>query len=357
MDLRPDARCSLAVITSMGTRLVPEHRAPTHVSTRFTLQATSAESNVASVTAALGLPTTVMSCFVEGNPVSSLIKADLRARGIHVEGPDKPQGGPWGLRHQTNIADSGFGPRAPRVWNDRAGEVGLTLALDDFDLDRLFGDEGVQVLHLSGLVAALSTDVARFCLELARVAKQHGTAVSFDLNHRASFWEGREEELREAFVEIARVADVLVGNEEDFQLALGIEGPEAGGAGLDDELDAFAEMLERITQAFPQAQVVATTLREVVTANRHRWGAVLWADGETHVAEPREIDVLDRIGGGDGFVGGMLHGLLRGWEPERCLQFGWATGALAAASATDYASPADEAQVWDVWSGNARVQR
>lgn len=357
MDPLKDARWAIAVATSMGTRLVPENRQAAHVGQRFTLQATSAESNVASVAAALGQPTKVLSCFVADDPISAFIKMDLRGRGIDVEGPDKSQGGPWGHRHQMNIADAGFGPRAPRVWNDRAGEVGLSLSINDFDLGRLFDDEGVGILHLSGLVAALSPDVAQFCLELARAAKKSGTLVSFDLNHRASFWEGREEELREAFADIARLADVLVGNEEDFQLALGVEGPQAGGEGIEGELDDFVAMVERITEQFPDARWIGTTLREAQSANRHLWGALLWHDGQVHVAEPRGIDVLDRIGGGDGFVGGLLHAITRGWEAEQCLQFGWATGALAAASVTDYATPADEAQVWSIWEGNSRVQR
>jgi 2-dehydro-3-deoxygluconokinase len=177
------------------------------------------------------------------------------------------------------------------------------------------------------------------------------------LNYRASFWEGREQELRPIFDEIATAADILVGNEEDFQLALGIAGPEAGGAAVASKIDSFKEMIGRVGEAYPNASYFANTLREVIDANRHMWGALIFAEGAFHVAEPREIAVLDRIGGGDGFVGGMLYGILRGWQPEQCLQFGWATGALAATLLTDYAIPADEQQVWSIWEGNARVRR
>jgi len=149
------------------------------------------------------------------------------------EGPEVPQGGPSGLVATTiNVADSGYGSRGPRVWNDRAGEVGRTLNVKDFDLERIFGKEGVQIVHLSGLIAALSPDTSRFCLEIARTAKRYGTKISFDLNYRASFWEGREQELHEIFSEICSIADILIGNEEDFQLCLGIKGPEAGGKDL-----------------------------------------------------------------------------------------------------------------------------
>ena len=350
-------RYALVVPTSMGVRITPADRQPVHISHTFHMQATSAETNVATVPAALGLPVKVLTTFVEGSPIAAFIKADLRSRNIAYERRDAPQGGPWGSRHQFNIADSGFGLRGPRVQNDRAGEVGRTLNVKDFDLQRIFGEEGVEVLHLSGLIAALSHETGIFCLELARAARKYGTRISFDLNYRASFWKGREEELSAIFREIASVSDILIGNEEDFQLCLGVQGPEAGGKELASKLDSFKEMILRVQKEYPNATTFATTLRQVVSANEHLWGAILLRDGEWHVAEPRPIQVLDRIGGGDGFVGGLLYGVLKGWSAEDCLHFGWATGALAATMINDYAQPADEEQVWAVWSGNARVKR
>ncbi len=350
-------RYALVVPTSMGVRITPVDRQPVHISHNFYMQATSAETNVATVPAALGLPVKVLTTFVEGSPIAAFIKADLRSRNMEYEGKEVPQGGPWGYRHQFNIADSGFGLRGPRVQNDRAGEVGRTLNVKDFDLPRIFGEEGVEVLHLSGLIAALSHETGIFCLELARAAKKYGTRISFDLNYRASFWKGREEELSAIFREIASVSDILIGNEEDFQLCLGVQGPEAGGKDLASKLDSFKEMILRVQKEYPGATTFATTLRQVVSANEHLWGAILLRDGEWHVAEPRPIQVLDRIGGGDGFVGGLLYGVLKGWSAEDCLHFGWATGALAATMLNDYAQPADEEQVWAVWSGNARVKR
>jgi len=357
MQLRENAQWALCIATSMGVRITPENHQPVHTSSRYSMQATSAESNVASVASYLGLPTMVLTNFVEGSPISAFIKADLRSRGMSYRGPDKPQGGAWGYRHQFNIADSGYGSRAPRVWNDRAGEVGLDLDAADFDLDALFATEGVKILHLSGLVAALSAKTTQFCLDVARKAKENGCAISMDMNYRASFWKGREEQLSAAFKEIAAECDILIGNEEDFQLCLGIQGPEAGGEGLHGKIDSFKEMIGRVREQYPRAQFIATTLREVISVNRHMWGMVVWGDGDFHVAEPREIGVLDRIGGGDGSVGGMLYGILQGWPAEKCMQFGWATGALAATSVNDYGAPADEDQVWTIWKGNARVQR
>ncbi len=359
MKLRPlaDCRYALLVPTSMGVRISPWHGQPVHTSNIFFLQATSAETNVASIPASLGLPVKVLTNFVRGSPIARLIQDNLRSRGLHFEGPEVEQGGPWGYRHQFNIADSGMGARGPRVHNDRAGEVGQLLSANDFDLERIFSREGVRVLHLSGLIASLSPTTGRFCLELARQARLHGTAVSFDLNYRASFWKGREKELRSLFLALAEQTDILAGNEEDFQLCLGLDGPETGGCGLAGKIASFQSMMATLQTQFPQASVFATTLREVEDANRHYWGAVLFAENRWYVVQPRPVGVLDRIGGGDAFMGGLLYGLLRDWEPEKWLHFGWACGAFAVTCLTDYAQPADEAQIWSIWNGNARVQR
>ncbi|MDD4103230.1 MAG: sugar kinase, partial [Kiritimatiellae bacterium] len=133
----------------MGIRITPVNGQPVHCGGAFMMQATSAETNVASVAAYLGLPVKVLTTFVKGSPIAQLIKDNLRSRHMDYEGVEVEQGGPWGYRHQINIADSGFGSRGPRVWNDRAGEVGRTLNVKDFDLERIFGQEGVQIVHLS----------------------------------------------------------------------------------------------------------------------------------------------------------------------------------------------------------------
>ncbi|NMB95104.1 MAG: sugar kinase [Clostridiaceae bacterium] len=357
MDLRKEATYSLIVPTSMGVRITPVNGQPVHCSDTYIMQATSAETNVASISSYLGLPVKVLTTFVKGSPIAQFIKNNLKSRHMDYEGKEVEQGGPWGYRHQFNIADSGFGSRGPRVHNDRAGEVGRTLNVKDFDLDKIFGKEGAQILHVSGLIAALSPETSTFCLELARAAKKYGTRISFDLNHRASFWKNREKELREVFTEIASITDILIGNEEDYQLCLGIEGPEAGGKDIAVKIDNFKEMIKRVKKAFPNASVFATTLREVIDANHHMWGAIMLEGDNWHVVEPRPITVLDRIGGGDGFVGGLLYGILKEWEPEKWIQFGWATGVMATTFLTDYAQPADEEQVWSIWEGNARVKR
>ncbi len=357
IQLKKEAQWAMIVPSSMGVRITPFNGQPVHTSNTFMMQATSAETNVANISSSLGLPVKVLTTFVKDSPVAQFIKNSLRSRGMSFEGKEVEQGGPWGYRHQFNIADSGYGSRGPRVQNDRAGEVGRTLNVKDFDLDRIFGKEGVQIVHLSGLIGALSPETSSFCLELARAAKKYNTRISFDLNYRASFWKGRETELRKIFTEIASVSDVLVGNEEDFQLCLGIEGPEEGGKDLSAKINSFKEMITRVKKTFPNASVFATTLRQVISTNSHLWGAIMLEGENWHIVEPREITVLDRIGGGDGFVGGMLYAILKNWPAEKWIQFGWASGALATTFLTDYAEPADEEQVWSVWQGNARVKR
>ena len=357
LQLKKDFAWSLLVPTSMGVRITPANGQPVYCSDMFQMFASSAETNVASISSYLGLPVKVLTTFVKDSPIAQFLKSNLKSRNMSYEGPEVPQGNPWGYRHQFNIADSGFGTRGPRVQNDRAGEVGRTLNVKDFDLERIFGKEGVQIVHLSGLIGALSPETSNFCLEIARFAKKYGTRISFDLNYRASFWKGREKELREIFTEIASVSDILIGNEEDFQLCLGIQGPEAGGKGIEAEIDGFKGMISRVKATFPNASVFATTLRQVICTNEHLWGAIMLEGENWHVIEPRKITVLDRIGGGDGFVGGLLYGILKGWTPEKWAQFGWATGALATTFLTDYAQPADEEMVWSIWGGNARVKR
>ncbi|HUM83653.1 MAG TPA: sugar kinase [Lachnospiraceae bacterium] len=357
IELKKEYRYGIACPTSMGVRITPADRQCVQNSHTFYMQATSAESNVVNIASSLGYKGLVLTKFVKDNAIASFIQNELRSRNIEYEGASVDAGGPWGYRHQFNIADSGYGLRGPVVTNDRAGEVGRTLDIREFDIDRIFGKEGVAILHISGLIAALSEETSKFCLELAKAAKSYGTVISFDLNFRASFWKGRETELRGIFTQIAGMADILIGNEEDFQLALGLKGPEAGGKDIENKIEGFKGMIETARKEFPGTQIFATTLRTVINANEHKWGAILEADGQYYVENQRDIPVLDRIGGGDGFTGGLLYGVLKGWEPEKCMQFGWACGALVPTCLNDYGSPSSEDQVWNIYAGNARVKR
>lgn len=357
LKLREDAKIDLITLTSIGVRLTPIDRQPVHVSRFFEMHCTSAESNVLNVSASLGMKTKILTRFVKDSPVAKFIQGELRRRNIEYEGLEVEPENPWGVRHQMNIADKGYGLRGPRVYNDRAGEVGRTIVPTDFDLERIFVQEGCRILHLSGLIAAMSPETSQACLAVARIAKANGTLISFDLNYRASFWKNREEELRGVFSEIASISDILIGNEEDYQLALGIEGPSTGSEGEVSATDSFKQMICRVAERYDNPTVYANTLRQVESVGRHQWGALLHVGDNWYVEEPRAIDVLDRIGGGDGFVGGLLYGILKDWREEEWLQFGWACGALAVTMNEDFAWPVDEAQVWEVYSGNARVKR
>ncbi|MDO5440959.1 MAG: PfkB family carbohydrate kinase [Bacillota bacterium] len=357
LKVKKNRKYAIASPTSMGVRITPENRMSVHNSNTFYMQATSAETNVLNVSSSLGYKCLALTKFVKGSPIAEFIQRELRKRNIDYVGLSVEQGGPWGYRHQFNIADSGFGPKASRVWNDRAGEIGRTLNIKDFDTKQIFEKDGVGILHISGLIAAMSKETTDTCVKLAKIAKKNGTLVSFDLNYRATFWKGREEELRKAFISIAKLADILVGNEEDFQLCLGLKGPEAGGKDLNSKIDSFKEMILTAKKTYKNAKVFATTLREVISANRNMWGVIANIDDKWFVEEPREIDILDRIGGGDGFTGGLLYGIVQGYKPDKCVALGWAGGALAATSLNDYGEPADEKQLLDIYAGNARVQR
>lgn len=357
MELRKDYTYEMVIPTSMGVRITPLDRQPVNTSHYYYMQSTSAESNVGQVPASLGMRVKLLTKFVKDSSIAKFIKADLRARNIEFEGPEVDQGGPWGYRHQFNIADSGYGFRRPEVLNDRAGEVGRTLNIKEFDVERIFDKEGAAIVHMSGLIAAMSPETSEFCQEVATVAKKYGSKISFDLNYRASFWANREKELHKAFKKIAEMADILVGNEEDYQLALEIEGPQAGGKGIKAKIDGFKEMVTRVKKAYPDCEVFANTLREVHSANEHAWGAILNVNDKWYVEEPRDIQVLDRIGGGDGFVSGLMYSILKGWDPKDWVKFAWATGCMAATVLNDYSQPLSEKQIWAVYEGNARVKR
>jgi 2-dehydro-3-deoxygluconokinase len=310
------------------------------------MQVTSAESNALSVSSYLGLPALIITALVKDSPIADKIKHDLKSRGMDYVGPEIDPGGPWGFRHQINMTDTGYGLRGPRVHNDRGGEVARGIDVKDFDMDEIFGARGVKILHMSGLFAALSEQTGAFCLACARAAKKYGTLISFDLNYRASMWEGRTEELTRLFDEIQGVADIMSG----------IYVPGAEGKDWAVVKDMTEKVVERYQSRY-SASVYLVTHRKIEDANNHIFGGMLKAFGEWSQVEPRRISVIDRIGSGDAFVGGMLYGILRGWTPDRWQYFGWASGVTAAGMLCDHVKPMDEESIWQVWSGNAAVTR
>lgn len=342
--------------TSLGIRITPTRFFPVFGSNEFFLQATSAESNTLSVPASLGLRVKALARFEEGDPVSELIRRDMHSRGIECEGPSVPNGGPWGERHPLNIAEQGFGLRGPRVCNDRSGELGRALSAEEFDLRRLFERDGAEILHLSGLVCSLSEETARFCLGLVKLAKDCGTKVSFDTNYRPSLWKGKEETLLCVFDEIASRSDILFGGDvllEKREHAAPFFGRTF--ASEEDRIEGTEFLLRRTHEGYPDAEVLVSTMREVLSVNRHSFGAAACERGKITLLPPREMPVLDRIGGGDAFVGGFLYGTVKGWSMEEKLSFGCGCAAFVSGLQDDYGLPVSEEEIRnmqaeDVWT-------
>lgn len=259
----------------------------------------------------------------------------------------------------TVYSDRGHGVRAPVVFYNRSNEAGALLKPGDFDWAGIF-KSGVRWFHSGGIFAALSETTAELIIEGMKAAKAAGAITSLDLNFRAKLWKtvGGEARAVQTLRRIVEHVDCLIGNEEDLQKGLGVKGPEVTKkteSKLDPDL--FFGMIEATVKAFPHVKMVATTLREVHSTNRHDWGAVLWLDGKRYVSPTCQLDVIDRIGGGDGFAAGLLFGLLSGRSPEDSLRLGWAHGALLTTFPGDVTMAKLEEVEAFAKGGSARVQR
>ena len=303
-----------------------------------------------------GLKTGIVSAMVD-YPIGQLIEGAVRAMGVRPFYKHFAHNGVNGPNMATVYSDRGQGVRPPVVFYNRANEAGALLKAGDFDWPAIFAG-GVRWFHSGGIFAALSETTPDVIVEGMRAAKAAGAVVSFDLNFRAKLWQvaGGEARAVEVLARILPYVDVLVGNEEDLQKGLGLPGPDVGAhAELDPS--AFLAMIDSVVACYPQIKVVATTLRAVQSTNRHRWSAVAWVQGETFQAPTADLDVYDRIGGGDGFAAGFFYGLLSGESPEQALRLGWAHGALL----TTYPGDTTMATLAEVRAfargGSARVQR
>src|SRR5262249_17090818 len=257
----------------------------------------------------------------------------------------------------TVYSDRGLGARGPVVFYNRANEAAGQLKAGDFDWKAIFSG-GVRWFHSGGIFAALSPTTSEVILEGMQAAKAAGAVVSFDLNYRAKLWNisGGHARAREVLQRIVEHVDVLVGNEEDLQLGLGLAGPEVSSQFKLDPA-AFLGMMDQVVRRFPRIKVVATTLREVHSTNRHSWGAVAWINGKSWVSPTCELDVMDRVGGGDGFASGLFYGLLTNQPPEEAVRLGWAHGALLTTFPGDTTMATLE-QVQALAKGSsARIQR
>ena len=305
-----------------------------------------------------GLRTGIATAMVE-YPIGELIAGRVRSMGVTPFYKTFKHDGVRGPNMATVYSDRGFGVRGPTVFYNRCNEAAAQLKPGDFDWDRIFG-AGVRWFHSGGIFASLSETTAELIIEAMQAARRHGTVVSLDLNYREKLWAAAGGAGR-AVATLGRIVDnvdVLVGNEEDLQKGLGIPGPEVAAkpaSALDHS--AFSGMLANVATRFPNIKVVATTLRHVHSTNRHSWSAVASINGELHVAPTCELDVYDRVGGGDGFASGLFYGLLTGESPEDCVKLGWAHGAMITAFPGDTTMATLEQVRAFAHGGSARIQR
>ncbi|MCE2862285.1 MAG: hypothetical protein RIR76_2809 [Verrucomicrobiota bacterium] len=264
------------------------------------------------------------------------------------------------VRNGLNFTERGFGIRGAVGVPDRGNTAASQLKPGDFDWDLIFGRIGARWFHTGGIFAALSETTAALAIEAVQAAKRHGTIVSYDLNYRPSLWKsiGGQKKAREINREIARHVDVMIGNEEDFTASLGFEVKGTDHNLSRIELDAFKEMIRTAVREFPNFKVAATTLRRVVTATKNDWSAVLWHDGNFFESRQYpELEILDRVGGGDSFASGLQFGFLEFNDPQRAVDYGAAHGALASTTPGDTSMATRKEVEKQIQGGGARVVR
>jgi len=290
-------------------------------------------------------------------PIGDMIQERVRAMGVTPFYKHFKHNGVNGPNMATVYSDRGHGVRGPVVFYNRSNEAGAQLKPGDFDWGAIFKN-GIRWFHSGGIFAALSETTGEVIIEGMKAAKQAGAICSFDLNFREKLWNlwGGQAKAAEVIARIVANADVLIGNEEDLQKGLGIKGQDVEKASKLDA-GAFFAMMDQVTAKFPHVKVVATTLREVSSTNRHRWGAVAWVMGKTYVSPTCDLDVFDRVGGGDGFASGLIYGLLSGETPETALKLGWAHGALLTTTPGDTTMVTLEQVQAFAKGGSARIQR
>jgi 2-dehydro-3-deoxygluconokinase len=356
LDIRPTGELDFLALGGLVIRLDTGFT-PFRKADRAEIHVSGAEFNVAATLAdCFGMRAGIATAIVQ-YPVGDLVAERVRAMGVTPIYRRFQHDGVRGPNIATVFSDRGIGVRAPVVFYNRANEAAALLRPGDFDWEAIFR-KGVRWFHSGGLFAALSQTTPDVLLEAMRAARSHGAIVSFDLNYRAKLWNvaGGSACARAVLTQLVENVDVLIGNEEDIQLSLGISGPEnAASSSLDTA--AFAEMIQRVVERFPNVRVVATTLREVRSASRHRWSAVAWIGGQTLRAPIMDLDIYDRVGGGDGFAAGLIYGLLSGETPEQAVRLGWAHGGLLATYPGD-TTMANLDQIRTLAAGgSARIQR
>jgi 2-dehydro-3-deoxygluconokinase len=327
LNIRKDADLDFLSLGALVHRLDPGI-VPFRKATECRIHVSGGEFNVAANLAdCFGMKTGIVSAMSD-YPIGDLIAERVRAMGVRPFYKHFEHNGVSGPNMATVFSDRGFGMRAPVVFYNRSNEAAALLKPGDFDWKAIFAG-GVRWVHSGGIFAALSASTAEVAAEMMKAAREAGAVTSFDLNFREKLWKihGGDTRAVETIARIVENVDVLVGNEEDLQKGLGIPGPEVHAKSKLDSSVFFA-MMDSVVKKLPRVKIVATTLREVHSTNRHSWSAVAWVDGKTYTAPTAELDVYDRVGGGDGFAAGFFYGLLTGQSPEDAVKLGWAHGAL-----------------------------
>ncbi len=290
-------------------------------------------------------------------PIGDLIAERVLAMGVKPFYKHFKHDGVAGPNMATVYSDQGLGVRAPVVFYNRCNEAAAMLKPGDFDWKAIFAG-GVRWFHSGGIFAALSPTTADVAIEAMRAAKAAGAVTSFDLNFREKLWKvsGGNDHAVKTIARIVENVDVLIGNEEDLQKGLGIPGPEVQSKSKLDP-STFFGMIDNVVKKHSNVKVVATTLREVHSTNRHSWSAVAWIDGQNYVAPQAELDVIDRVGGGDGFAAGFIYGLLTGEDPENAVKLGWSHGALLTTFPGDTTMATLDQVRGFAEGGSARIQR
>jgi 2-dehydro-3-deoxygluconokinase len=358
--IKPEGPIDLLSLGALVHRLDPGI-IPFRKATNFAVHVSGGEFNVAANLAdAFGLSTGIATAMVN-YPVGDLIAERVRAHGVKPFYKKFAHDGVRGPNMATVYSDQGLGVRAPVVFYNRSNEAAALLKPGDFDWNEIF--KGVRWFHSGGIFSSLSETTSELVIEAMKAARAAGVVTSFDLNYREKLWkpQGGMERAHKVLSAIVDNVDVLVGNEEDLQKGLGFAGPEvsASAKAASSKLDtgAFLAMIEHVVKRFPETKVVATTLREVHTTNHHSWSAVAWVNGEAVFAPTTELNVLDRVGGGDGFASGFIYGLLSGETPEQAIKLGWAHGALMTTFPGDTTMANLEQVVAFASGGSARIQR
>jgi 2-dehydro-3-deoxygluconokinase len=290
-------------------------------------------------------------------PIGDLIAERVRAMGVKSFYKHFNHNGVNGPNMATVYSDRGYGVRPPVVFYNRSNEAAAQLKPGDFDWNTIF-KPGVRWFHSGGIFSALSETTGELIIEGMQAAKAAGAVTSFDLNFRAKLWNiwGGQERAQDVMRRIVENVDVLVGNEEDLQLGLGIPGPEVKPKSKLDP-STFFGMIDKVVTKFPKVKGVATTLRDVHSTAQHTWGAVAWIDGKTYVSPTVELQIFDRVGGGDGFAAGLFYGLLSGKDPQEAVNLGWAHGALVTTFPGDTTMATLEQVEAFASGGSARIQR